>query len=749
MRLPARYVWLGALALAGLGGFRANAQTGDRPRLVAQVVSGQVIACAWSPDGRTVLTGGREGTARLWDAVTGEELQSFQGEAWIRHVTFSRNNRSVLAVSNLGETSAVQLWDAASGKELGRISPLAGQPLYGLVSADGSTIATANRVETDDRGNKLPAGGTTKIQLWNVVTGKELRHFLVPGAGATDAHSVLSPDGKKLFSGNAYGPAVWDVETGKLLRGLGTHDGVVSAAAFSADGRSVAWGTIQGVVRLWDLEAGKEIQRFAGAGAMDFIGSVESVAISPDGRGVLVATNDDKVRLWDVETGKVLKLFQASDDRINTAMNCAALSPDGRQALTVADDQTARIWDMESGHELRRMVGRADEVAALAFVEDARGIVIVSRTGMAWRFDAEGGRALPPSIAPSQGTAPPAAAPADGRTPDLRPAVIGDGRYVWPLILSPDGRRMLMAGFHGVVGVWDVETGKQIQKFDQMSAGSISDADFSPDGTKLLTASRGPEFSLWDVQTGKEVQHFTVNPGWRPRFLYPEGDYRDGVERLALSPDGHRALTSDSEGSTRLWNVDTGDQVRVLKVKTFENLAVGFSPDSRKMITENVDGSATLRDVKWGRELQHFRKALRPSFSADGRRVLMGGSVWDVETGKELQHFAVPSGTEPIAALSPDGRRVLIGSADGVTKLWDVETGKELARLYGFQDGNWAVVDPEGRFDIGKIENNIALHWVVDGDPARIFPLGAFKEGHYTPGLLKRILNGEMLPPVQ
>jgi len=730
MRLPARYLWL--CVLAEFGVFAAGAQTSDHPRLMAQAASGEVIACAWSPDGHTVLTGGREGRARLWDASTGEEIQSYQGEAWIRDVAFSADNRSVLTVSNLDEKTTVQLWDAASGKELGRISPPAGNLLYGLDSADGSTIATANWVESDGQGNKLPAGAA-KIQLWNVVTGKELRHFLVPGAGSTAVHTVLSPDGRKLFSGNAYGPAVWDVETGKLLLGLGLNDGVVSAAAFSADGRRVAWGTLNGRVRLWDLEAKTEVQHFASTGVMDYIGPVKSVVISPDGRSVLVATDDRKARVWDVETGKVLMLLKASVDQVNMAVNCAALSPDGRQALTVADDKTARLWDVESGQELRRMVGRADEVGALVFVADGRGIVTVSRTGMAWQWDASNGKALQRPMAPAKQVGPPAT---------------GEGRYAWPVVLSPDGRRVLLAGIQGVDGVWDVETGKQIQNFDRKSAVSISAADFSPDGSKLLTASNGPNFSLWDVQTGKEIQHFTVNPGWRPRFLYPEGDYRDGVEHLALSPDGHRALTSDSEGSTRLWNMDTGNQVRVFKVHTLEYLSVGFSPDSRKMITENVDGSATLRDVKWGRELQHFGKASQPSFSADGRRVLMGGSVWDVETGKELRHFAQPLGSESYATLSPDGRRVLIGSGDGATILWDVETGKELARLYGFQDGSWAVVDPEGRFDTDKLEGNAALHWVVDGDPVRVLPLAAFKDGHYTPGLLKSILGGEKLPSV-
>ena len=746
MRIPVRCLWL--CVLSGLSVFAATAQSNDHSRLMAQAASGQVIACAWSAGGHTVLTGGWEGRARLWDAASGEELQSYQGEAWITHVAFSTDHRNVLTVSSIDEKTTVQLWDAARGKELGRMTP-AGELIYGIDSADGSTIATANRVESEGQGNKLPTGAA-KIQLWNVVTGKELSHFMLPGVGATSAHSVLSPDGKRLFSGNAYGPGVWDVETGKLLRGLGTNDGVVSAAAFSADGRRVAWGTYNGVVRLWDLDAGKEIQHFASTGVMDSIGMAKSIVISPDGRSVLVASDDRKARVWDVETGKVRMLIHAADvDAINMAVNCATPSPDGRQALTVADDHTARLWDLESGKELRRLIGRADEVAALAFVADGHGIVYASRTGMVWQWNAESGKALLRSMESSQGNAPLAAVSADGRTTDMRPATIGDGRYVYPLVLSPDGRRMLMAPFHGEQGVWDVETGKQIQKFDEKSAGSISTADFSPDGSKVLTASRGPDFSLWDVQTGKEVQHFKVNPGFRPRLLYPEGDYRDGVKHLALSPDGHRAVTSDSEGSTRLWNVDTGEQVRVIKVKTMENLSVGFSPDSRKMITENVDGSATLRDVKWGRELQHFGKASQPSFSADGRRALMGGSVWDVETGKELRHFEQASGTQSFGTLSPDGRRVLIGGQDGATMLWDVNSGKELARLYGFMDGSWAVIDPEGRFDTDKLEGNTALHWVVDGDPMRVLPLADFKDGHYTPGLLKCILNGEKLNPVQ
>ena len=442
MQLPARYVWLCLLALAGLGVFAAGAQAAEHPRLMAQVASGEVIACAWAPDGRSVLTGGREGMARLWDVATGEELKSFQGEAWIRYAAFSSDHQRVVTVSALDEKTSVQLWDVTTGKELGRISPPAGKLIVGRPSPDGSTIATASPAETGEHGNKLPAGGATRIQLWNLLTGKEISHFLVPGAPSTGT-LLLSPDGSKLFTGDFGGPRLWDVETGKLLRQFEKPDGVVNAAAFSTDGRKLAWGTIPGAVRRWDVETGKEIQHFAGDYPADYLAVVDSVAISPDGRRVLAGSNEGKARVWDVETGKDLQRFAASDRGPNMAVNCAALSPDGREVLTVSDDRTARLWDVETGKELHRLVGVADPVASLAFAAEGRGIVAVGRTGMVWRWDAESGKG---SLQPLQ-TSPSSAASTSA------------GSYITTVVLTPDGRRVFMNWLRGDQAVWDVETG--------------------------------------------------------------------------------------------------------------------------------------------------------------------------------------------------------------------------------------------------------------------------------------------------
>ena len=150
------------------------------PRLVVQrPISVEVSSCDYSQDGRIALTGNIEGKVRLMDVATGAQLQSFWVAGRILHATLSPDNRKVLTIS-VG--SVVQLWDADTGKQMGRFVPKTGSLIYGAVFPDGSTVATATWVETEEHGDKLPPPGAMMVQMWDVETGKELQHYLVPGA---------------------------------------------------------------------------------------------------------------------------------------------------------------------------------------------------------------------------------------------------------------------------------------------------------------------------------------------------------------------------------------------------------------------------------------------------------------------------------------------------------------------------------------------------------------------------------------
>jgi WD40 repeat protein len=677
--------------------------------------SGVVYSVAVSPDGKRVLTGSGDNTAKLWDLATGRELRTFEGHTGqVTAVAFSPDGKQVLTGSR---DKTARLWDATTGRESLLFQGHAGWLSSVAFSPDGKRVLTG--------------GADRTARLWDAATAKEALRLLGHTSQVTSV--AFSPDGRRAATGSWDNTArVWDAAGGNVLHVLRGHVNYVTSVTFSPDGKQLLTGCVDGAVRFWDVGSGRALR---GSRVND--NGITSLAISPDGNLLLAGREGNNARVWNAVTGRALRdltghgprpvgvapsggaLEQGLSGVVKDRVEGVTFSPDSRLALTGADDWTARLWDAATGREMRTFQGRIDKVTSVAFSPD--GKQALTAAGLSARlWDAVGARQIRAFGAPD---APP-----------------------WPFAVlsvafSPGGKQVLTGNRDNTARLWDAASGKQInvfrwprKAFNYAYNYDSTPVAFSPDGRRVLAAS--DEASLWDAASGKKALTF-------------QGEA--GVSAVAFSPDGRRVVTAGADTrmtryelqdnqltvrgavdtTAHLLDAASGREIGAFKGHTGGLSSVAFSPDGKQVLTASDDKTARLWDATTREEIRAFRghtdKVKSAAFSWDGKQVLTGGNdwtarLWDAGTGKELRAFRGHTGGVTSVAISPDGKRVLTGSWDGTARLWDAGSGRELCSWISFRDGSWVAVTPERYY----MASRGALEGVAFRVGDRAFPFHQF-----------------------
>jgi uncharacterized protein len=326
-----------------------------RPDLTIDVDASVV---AYSPDGRTVATGGRDKVARIWQARTGEDLtgellHTLEGQT-SRLVALGWREESTLV--GVSERGTVTTWDVAGGK-----------------AGPAVTFKTALRSVVLRPGKEpiLAALAGTKVGLWNHATGEAGRIF--EPADARVRALAFGPDGKRLVAGTDKGRVlVWDADSGALLR---TFEAGGAVRAVAASATHVAAGLSSGVVKLWTLE-GTEARELQG-----HKGAITAVAFAAKGDQLASGGADRVVRVWDVSTGISLCLQQAHTAEVRAV----AFNPNGQKMASVGADRSLRYWTVPlppvPPADLQKMEAALPEKATAAPKKMRRLLVL-------WRADA-------------------------------------------------------------------------------------------------------------------------------------------------------------------------------------------------------------------------------------------------------------------------------------------------------------------------------------------------------------------------
>lgn len=594
-----------------------------------------VKSLAISPDGRSALSSGDDGTIRLWDLASRTLVKELLGHSSTVHtVVFSADGKRA---ASAGEDHTARLWDLDSGRELARFAGHQAPVLSVAISHDGKRLATGSFDKTfrvwdvhgteclwssdahvswvrvvkfshDDR-RLLTAGNDTLSIVWDARTGRMQR--VLVGQNSVVLSAEFSADAARVLTGGYDREAIlWDVEREERMRQYFGHaEGLV--ATWTPDEQNIVTASLDGELRYWSVDHDTCLARFVG-----HQGSINEVKCLPDGGSAISAGVDGTLRIWTLPTTSALpsvpaeppatedappetlasvtpvgplRQWQASDRTIHAL----TISNDGQRLLSAGEDRLARLWNIETGEEIRQFVGHDDQLLGAAFTSDDRKIATAGKDQIVRVWNAHSG--------------------------ELVQTFRGHTGWVTSLGFMAGGPWLLSASVDGTLRTWDIDRNEPFLTMDLGNVWTRSVA-FSPRRRNSYAVSGGHDSQLlfWEIGSGA-----TTN-----QFLPERSHLIAGVD---MSPNARLAAAVGWSGRAEIWDLISATHLASLAGHVGAIYSVAFTPDNEHIVTAGEDCTVRLWNVREKVEVARFtgptNSILAVDASLDGRFVAAAG--WD------------------------------------------------------------------------------------------------------------------------
>ncbi len=449
--------------------------------------SGDVLSVVFTPDGKTLVSGGLDKMLRFWpvgglEPIPAQDRSPRQVPQDSQQAGLEptlRVGKEVLAIAFApdGQSLAAAVSDAqATVPGSATIVNVATRRIVSELRGHLGGVRT--RAFAPD-GRTLATGGADRaIRLWDFRVGTERGAWLGPRPPGPREDRVMispapvvammfTPDGKTVATANGT-PIVtfWDITNYEIRRRFRDPSGAVRALAISPDGAILATGGDGKVVTLWDLATGRQRAVLKG-----HLGAVACLAFAPDGRTLASGSRDASVTIWDVARAAE----QVTLAHHTSAITCVAFAPDGKTLASGSLDWTVKLWNLASGAVRHSFEGSGDAIDALAFAPDGKTLASSSRDGMTRVWDL---------------TRP-------GNWETLR----GHSQSVGPrpLVYRPDGRSLFVGGADGKLRRWDPADGYLQAMHTRAHVGRLTALAVASDGKVLASSGDDCLVKLWDV----------------------------------------------------------------------------------------------------------------------------------------------------------------------------------------------------------------------------------------------------------